>query len=146
MHPDLSLSLSLCGLLQVVLTSKCSATPTLAVQAVLQFLPNFGLFSPYDYQAGAVVRSGTADLEVTWSDSGDATVDHFLYRFLSNQVPQTGWSPLPAYKTAAILEAGNLHSGNVMAEVRAVNSEAMTSDVLFGAVGIDDSRPALTGT
>ena len=83
-----------------------------------------------------MVRSGTSDLEVTWSDSGDATVDHFLYRFLSNQVPQTGWSPLPTYKTAAFLEAGNLHSGNVMAEVRAVNSEAMTSDVLFGAVGL----------
>jgi hypothetical protein len=110
----------------------------------VQFLGNFGRFSPYE-RCPSTLRSTASDLQACWRPTGDATADHFRYRFRSDDVTMDAWSPLPSYKTCAVWEAAGNSTRNVTAEVTSVNIQNVTSETVTRSVLLDDSPPSLTG-
>ena len=113
----------------------------------MEYLDNSAVQPPY---AGSrpEVRSGLSSLQVCWPRLGDPTVSRLHLRFRHGSRPFSGWSPLEAYKTCAVVgKAESTFSvENVTAQVRAVNERLMTSNVISSVVRVDDSKPALTGT
>jgi hypothetical protein len=109
-------------------------------QAALSSLPNAALMSPYQSQAPDV-RSGNASLQFFWRGVHDPTISALYFRFSS----LSEWSPLPLYKTAAMLEREAGRRGVVTAQIRAVNQRDMTSNVAATSVMLDDAPPSLTG-
>ena len=113
----------------------------------MEYLDNSAVQSPY---AGSrpEVRSGLSSVQVCWPRLADLTVSRLHLRFRHGSRPFSGWSPLEAYKTCAVVGKADstFPVENVTAQVRAVNERLMTSDVITSVVRVDDSKPVLTGT
>ena len=113
----------------------------------MEYLDNSAVQSPY---AGSrpEVRSGLSSVQVCWPRLADPTVSRLHLRFRHGSRPFSGWSPLEAYKTCAVVGKADstFPVENVTAQVRAVNERLMTSDVITSVVRVDDSKPVLTGT
>ena len=77
-------------------------------QAHIAFLSNNELASPYDdYETHT--RSTNTSLRCHWHGADDPTLTKFQYRFLHESRPLGQWSPLPAYKSSAVLELSLIH-------------------------------------
>ncbi|XP_070204014.1 uncharacterized protein [Littorina saxatilis] len=116
-------------------------------QVTMDSLSNNALMSPYD-RSSPQVRSNNSSLHFFWRGVQDPTVTRFYFRFLQESLPLTEWSPLEMYKTTAILEKrarSITRTGKVTAQLKAVNSRNMTSQVISAAVLLDDTMPRLTG-
>ena len=112
----------------------------------MESVSNNALMSPYD-RSTPQVRSNNASLQFFWRGVQDPTVTRFYFRFLLESRPLTEWSPLAVYKTAAVLERGEDRSerGVITGQLQAVNSRAMTSELVSATALLDDSKPSITG-
>ncbi|KAK7496758.1 hypothetical protein BaRGS_00011967, partial [Batillaria attramentaria] len=115
-------------------------------QASVASLSNIALLSPFD-RSDHGVRSSNSSLEFCWHGVQDPAVTEVQYRFLHESRPLSEWSPVDIYKTSAILELSEnrLLTGNITAQIRAVNARTMTSETLSTTVRLDDRKPLLTG-
>ena len=88
------------------------------------------------------VRTSNSDLQFSWREITDPSISALYFRFLG----LTQWSPLPEYKSAAILSSDDMPtSSDVTLQLRAENQRGMTSEIRASSVSVDDTPPSLTG-
>jgi hypothetical protein len=88
-------------------------------------LANAAQFSPYQ-SFPPHVRSTNATLHFFWRGVHDPTSSALYFRFLYGS-SASEWSPLPLYKTAAVMEKGACQQCNVTAQLRLENVRGVTS-------------------